>query len=216
MAQRYRENLAFETAKGKRERVEDGLANGDPPYGYRRATEADLPGFVGDAEALVTALRRQPYIPVPERAAAVCLAFELCATGCYSDADIAEELNRRGHRMVSKRQPAGGPFTKDSLTALLREPYYCGRVSYDGLKVHGRLDLKLRRRHGKTLDKPGRHEPLISQELFDRVQAVRARRRRGAGGRAPVQERVYIAAKLARCTVCEETLRANAARDKAI
>ena len=139
MAQRYRESLAFETAKGKRERVEQGLANGDPPYGYRRATDEDLPGFTGDADALLKALRRLPYIQVPERAEAVKLAFELCATGSYSDTDIAEELNRRGYRMVSKRQPNGGPFKKDTMTALLREPFYCGRVSYDGLKVHGRL-----------------------------------------------------------------------------
>jgi site-specific DNA recombinase len=219
MAQRYRENLAFETAKGKRERVEEGLANGDPPYGYRRATEADVPGFTGDAEALIKVLRRLPYIQVPERAEAVKLAFELCATGYYSDTDIAQELNRRGYRMVSKRQPHGGPFKKDTMTALLREPFYCGRVSYDGLKVHGRLDLKLRRRHGKTVfakaDKV-KHEPIISEELFDRVQAIRAKRRRSAGGRAPVHERIYIAAKLTRCIVCGEPLRADNARGKTV
>ena len=164
-------------------------------------------------------LRRLPYIQVPERAEAVKLAFELCDTGYYSDTDIAEELNRRGYRMVSKRQPHGGPFKKDTITALLREPFYCGRVSYDGLKVHGRLDLKLRRRHGKTVfakaDKV-KHEPIISEELFDRVQAIRARRRRSAGGRAPVQERIYIAAKLARCIVCGEPLRADNARGKTV
>src|SRR5438067_2635771 len=65
MAQRYRENLAFETAKGKKARALAGLANGDPEYGYRRATAADLPDFVGDAEAVQTALRRMPYIQVP-------------------------------------------------------------------------------------------------------------------------------------------------------
>ena len=217
MAQHYRENLAFETAKGKRERVEAGLANGDPPYGYRRAMEADRPGLTGDAEALIKALRRLPYVQVPDRAEAVALAFQLCVTGCYSDTDIAEELNRRGYRMVSKRQPDGGPFTKDSITAILREPYYCGRVSYDRcLKVHGRLDLTLRRRHGKTLYRTGKHDPIISQDLFDRVQAVRAARRRGVGGRAPVQDRVYLAAKLARCMNCGESLRANNARGKAV
>jgi hypothetical protein len=36
----------------------------------------------------------------------------LYATGNYSDAAIACELNQRGYRMVSKRHPEGYPFTK--------------------------------------------------------------------------------------------------------
>jgi site-specific DNA recombinase len=52
MAQWYRDNLAFETAKGKKARALAGLPNGDPEYGYRRPTAADLPDSTGDAEAL--------------------------------------------------------------------------------------------------------------------------------------------------------------------
>jgi site-specific DNA recombinase len=215
MTQRYRENLAFETAKGKKARALAGLANGDPEYGYRRATAADLPDPVGDAEAVQKALRRMPYIQVPERAHAVELAFELYATGNYSDAAIARELNQRGYRMVSKRHPEGYPFTKDTITALLQNPFYYGLVSYDGLRTHGRLDLRLRRRHGKTIyatengkAKLGQHEPIVSQELFDRVQAVRARKHR-AGKTAAQCRRVYLASALAHCTVCQQPLRAN-------
>ena len=70
-----------------------------------------------------------PYIQVPERAEAVKLAFALYATGSSSDAGIARDLNQRGHRMVSKRHPEGYPFTKDTLTALLQNPFYYGLVS---------------------------------------------------------------------------------------
>jgi hypothetical protein len=33
---------------------------------------------------------------------------------------------------------------------LLTDPFYCGRVNYAGRKMHGKLDLKLRRRHGRA------------------------------------------------------------------
>ena len=162
MAQYYRRNLAGETAKGKRARVAAGLVNGDPPYGYHRAMPADLPAVVGDADALQTALRLHPYVVVPERAEAVTLAFEWYATGEYSDAEIAAALNGAGYRMVSKRQPDGGPFQKDTMTAILQDPYYVGKVSYAGHKTHGMLDLACgdataRRRKRRDVMSPSSH-----------------------------------------------------------
>lgn len=220
MAQHYRRNLAGETAKGKRARVAAGLPNGDPPYGYRRATAADLPDAVarGDAEALATALRRHPYIVVPAQAAAIHLAFTLYAGGASSDATIAADLNRRGYVMVSKKQPAGGPFKKDTVTAMLADPLYAGRVSYAGLKTHGKLDLKLQRRHGRAEYQEGKHEAIIDARLFDEVQALRASRRRCGPARRPSPKtgRVFIAARLARCSVCGERLRGNNGRAKTI
>ena len=218
MAEHYRKNLAGETAKGKRARVAAGLPNGDPPYGYRRAVATDLPDFSGDAEALLKALRLHPYIVVPEQAEAVRLAFTLYAAGTHSDTQIAAELNRRGYRMVSKWQPAGGPFKRDTITAMLTDPFYCGRVSYAGLKMHGKLDLKLRRRHGRAEYKEGKHEAIVDPKLFDAVQALRASRRRAGPARQSnaTTGRVFLASRLVRCSVCGERLRANAGRGKPI
>ena len=221
MAQHFRRNLAGETAKGKRARVAAGLPNGDPPYGYRRATAADLPDAVvlGDAEALARALRRHPYSVVPGQAEAIRFAFTLYAGGAYSDATIAAELNRRGYVMVSKKQPVGGPFKKDTVTAMLADPFYCGRVSYAGLKTHGKLDLKLQRRHGRAeINDNGKHEAIITPKLYDDVQALRASRRRVGPARQPnmTTGRIFIASRLARCSVCGERLRGNAGRAKAI
>jgi hypothetical protein len=72
--------------------VAAGLPNGDPPYGYRRATAADLPDFSGDAEALLKDLRLHPYIVVPEQAEVVRLAFTLYAAGTHSDTQITADL----------------------------------------------------------------------------------------------------------------------------
>ena len=46
-----------------------------------------------------------------------------------------------------------GPISTSKLNVLLRDPYYIGYVTYKGELIRGR------------------HQPLISEELFDRVQA---------------------------------------------
>jgi len=209
MAQHFRMNLSGETAKGKRARAASGLANGDVPYGYRRPTHNDLPGFEGDADALLVALRHHPFIVVPERAAVVRHAFDLYATGQHSDADVAVALNEAGERMVSKLHPQGCPFTKDTITAMLRDPLYCGRISYAGVKTHGKMELKLRRCHGRAEYAKGLHDAIIETELFERVQAIRSRKHR-AGKTAARCTRVYLASNLVHCTVCHQPLRANA------
>lgn len=89
----------------------------------------------------------------PERAPFVKLAFELYATGDYSLRDLTEELTDRGLRTRPGRYPAS-PISDSKLNTLLRDPYYLGIVTYKGVQY------------------PGRHEALISQELFDRVQEV--------------------------------------------
>ncbi len=215
MAQHYRMNLGTEMAKGKQARVKGGLSNGDVHFGYRRATATDLPDFTGTAEELQDRLRKMPHIVVPERAEPIRLAFERYATGQYSDAQLAAQLNEAGYRMVSKRHPDGVPFAKDTITAILRDPYYAGTVSYAGYKTHGKLDLALRRRHGKAEEKDGRHVRIITQDLFDQVQTMRAKNYKPGNPRTR-QTRVYLAQKLARCTVCGELLRGNPARERGV
>jgi hypothetical protein len=66
----------------------------------------------------------------PERAPFVQLAFELCATGEYNLERLA------------------------ALGSMLRNRYYLGVVTYEGVEY------------------PGRHPALVSQELFDQVQSI--------------------------------------------
>jgi site-specific DNA recombinase len=103
----------------------------------------------------------------PERAPFMVSAFELYATGDFNLETLAEELSLRGLRTrPSGRHPAG-PVSTTKLAVLLRDPYYLGYVTYKGELIKGR------------------HEPLISQELFDRVQAVLD----GRGGRGERRRR---------------------------
>ena len=89
----------------------------------------------------------------PERGPFVHLAFELYATGKYSLRRLADELTDRGFR--TKAGPkSGGAITDSTLAVMLRNRYYLGIVTYNGAEY------------------PGRHEPLVTQELFDQVQRM--------------------------------------------
>ncbi len=104
----------------------------------------------------------------PERQSLVRSAFDLFATGDYSLESLAEELTRRGLRTRPARYPSG-PISTSRLNELLRDPYYIGFVTYKGELIQGR------------------HERLIDDDLFDRVQEILDAR----GGRGERQRRHY-------------------------
>jgi site-specific DNA recombinase len=137
-------------------------------------------------------------IPVPDEweASGVRLAFEKYATGQYSDADVARILNEAGYRPRGRGKRALPLFGKDAVTLMLRNRFYIGEVQY--------------RRQWY----PGLHEPIISRELFERVQKVRAERRGKLGVTARKTSRVYILAGLARCARCGWPMRGSASTGK--
>ena len=106
-------------------------------------------------------------VPDPERAPLVLGMFERYATGQESDRTIAAWLNAKGARTAR-----GRAFGKDTVREMLVNAAYCGYVT--GLRDQSR---EIR----------GRHEPIVPEELFDRVQEIRsladARRRSRAGRR---------------------------------
>ena len=90
----------------------------------------------------------------PIRAPFVKLAFELFATGEYTLMGLSDELTRRGLlTRPTARRPAQ-PVSKTKLSQMLRDRYYLGIVTYKGAEYDGR------------------HEQLIDDALFDRVQEV--------------------------------------------
>jgi site-specific DNA recombinase len=93
----------------------------------------------------------------PERGPLIRVAFELYASGDYTLEQLVAELTLRGLRSRPGRHPAG-PIVTSTLHKILQDPYYMGRVTYKGDEF------------------PGRHEPLVTEELFDQVQSVMASR----------------------------------------
>ena len=91
-------------------------------------------------------------IPDPERAPLVRRAFEKDATGRYTKQQLLEAVKRLG-----LHEPPGCPLTSQAIGMLLRNQLYAGIVDVpeDGVRA-----------------KRGDFEPLISEDLFYRVQAV--------------------------------------------
>ena len=169
-ARMYRRNLIGETTKGKQGRARKGLSNATrPPFGYQRTDGHDVPDSDG---------------PVAHE------AFERYAAADFIDLQIAEWLNRQSK--VTRGTWGSRPFSKDTVRAMLTNPYYAGFVTYRGL-VDRENDKRERIRRSKrdvTLI-PGTHEALISRELFEKCQAVRAVRGHNYAGRKPAHNRVY-------------------------
>jgi DNA invertase Pin-like site-specific DNA recombinase len=119
-------------------------------------------------------------IPHPERAPLVLAMFERYATGQESDRTLAAWLNAKGARTARERL-----FSKDTVREMLCNAAYAGYVS--GLRDKSRA-IK------------GLHEPIVSDELFDRVQEVRSWRTRVVKPGRPSEE--YLLRKLIHCERC--------------
>lgn len=105
----------------------------------------------------------------PERAPFVRLAFELYATGNYSFPELRDALTDAGCRTRGNRRYGPRPVSINLLGKMLKDRYYLGYVEYEGVEY------------------PGRHEPLITQDLFDQVQKV-LYAQRNAGTRQRVHD----------------------------
>jgi DNA invertase Pin-like site-specific DNA recombinase len=90
----------------------------------------------------------------PDRASYIPMAFELYATGKYNFHTLREALTEAGLRTKGNRRYGPRPISINKVGQLLQDRYYLGYVTYDGV------------------EHPGRHEPLVTPELFERVQRV--------------------------------------------
>jgi hypothetical protein len=97
----------------------------------------------------------------PVRAPYVTMAFELYATGAYGFHALIQALTDAGLRTRPTRRYPARPISINSLGTMLRNRYYLGYVTHDGQEY------------------PGRHEALVTPELFERVQQMLVARRAG-------------------------------------
>jgi len=88
-----------------------------------------------------------------ERAPLIRWMFEQYATGRYSLRDLEAMLHKKG-----LRSRKGNRVHRSSIALLLKNPFYIGEFVWTGKRYHGN------------------HPPLIEKDLFDRVQAITAKR----------------------------------------
>ena len=145
IAEFYSQNLATEVKKGLGEKVKGGGTIGRAPLGYTNVRRIDDKG------------REERTVELdPERAPLVKLAFEEYATGNWTISDLADHLAACGLTTRSTPKIPSEPINKKSLNKLLTNPYYKGVVRYNGVEYDGI------------------HEPLASEEDWNKVQQVLA------------------------------------------
>ena len=144
-AEFYSRNLATEVMKGMVGKFEKGGTVGRAPLGYLNLQRVDSSGA------------EERYVePDPERAPLIKQAFEMFATGDWVVADLAEHLAMRGLATRTTPEIPSKPMDKRALNQILLNPYYKGMMKFNG---------KYRK---------GKHQPLIDDEIWQKVQDVLA------------------------------------------
>ena len=121
-----------------------------------------------------------------ERAALVRQAFEWVVTRSYSLEEVLRRLKLLG--LTTRR--AGRPINRQTFSRMIRNPIYAGWVVSGNTKAQGK------------------HEPIISQELFDAAQDVLD----GKNGRKVAHKKLngdFPLRGFVRCTGCGEKLTAG-------
>lgn len=147
IAEFYSRNLATETRKGMAQKVRNGGTPGMVPFGYLNVRTRTPEGY----EIRTVAVD-------PERAEHVRWIFDTYASGESTMTQIREELERRGVTSLPRPKRPARPMSTSHIENILSNRYYLGFVKFDGA-WH-----------------VGRHERLISEETWEKVQEVRASR----------------------------------------
>ncbi len=117
---------------------------------------------------------------VEEEAKAVVTIFEEYATGEHTDGTIAELLDRMGFEPRNSDR-----WSRVTTQDMLQNPFFYGAVRYRD-KLY-----------------QGRHEPIVSKELWDEVQRARAEKH---GPCSTAQKQFYLLQRVVRCWHCKRRL----------
>lgn len=143
IAEFYSRNLANEVVKGMEQKAKTGGTPGRAPLGYKNVRVANSEGR--EVRTIVVDSERAPHIK---------WAFEQYATGDWTLKPLAAELERRGLKTRRGPKSPARPLSYNGLARLLATPYYKGEVTYRGVRY------------------AGRHEPLVDELTWQRVQDV--------------------------------------------
>lgn len=127
-----------------------------PPYGY--LIEKNAQG--------------RTLVPHPEQAPVIKLIFELYVKENMGSRKIAHELNRLG-----KKTYTGKPWEPSTVLFIIKNEVYVGRLQWrkkeekKSQDPNKKDDVRTRPRE-EWIDVEGRHEPLVSKELFAQAQTI--------------------------------------------
>lgn len=142
IAEWYSSNLSHEVKTKVLQKVRNGGTAGKAPIGYLNVRKIE-----NGREIRTVAVDEH-------RAPLVQWAFEAYATGSWSLTRLTEALSDRGLTSVATAHFPEKLLARATVHRTLRNAYYIGIVTWQGVEYQGN------------------HPPLISRELFERVQEV--------------------------------------------
>ena len=182
IAEFYSRNLATESRKGMLQKAKGGGTVNAAPFGYLNSRVRTPEG----REVRTVVLD-------PERAQWVPWIFEHYVTGEWTTAMIRDELQKHGVMTLPKPSRPSAPIALSHVHTILKNRYYVGVVTFEGVEY------------------PGKHEALISEQLFARAQQVREARRQS--GEKPRVHSHYLKGSLY-CGNCGEPLTFEQSRNR--
>ena len=174
----YLVNLGVEVTRGMTEKVSRGEAVIPAPFGYINGEKTFLPDEEGGTADIVREI------------------FERYANG-EKQREIAVMLGQRGVR--TRR---GNPPENRWVDYILHNPCYIGKVRWtpDGIRAVSKRDYS----NEKIMIIDGLHQPLISMELWDKVQKKLNDQKKAYPKYAKRQQAVnYMLKGLVRCGACD-------------
>ena len=138
----YSKNLAAEVSKGMDQKAKKGGRPGKAPVGYLNTRE------------MVDGNEIRTIVLHPEHADHVRWAFEAYATGDYTVRTLTTALKERGLRTSRSHREPPKPMSPSKVAYMLRNVFYVGVVEWKGEQY------------------PGRHEPLVTPEVWGKVQEI--------------------------------------------
>lgn len=186
MDEYYSLRLSGEVFKGMSEKALMGGYQSRPPLGYRIDRRGD------------------PPVIVPEEAKVVRMIFDKYVNDRMGLFDIARHLNSLG--MQTSR---GKPFERRSIEYILQNPTYCGMIRWN------RKENETNRIKDKEewIITKGKHEPIISKELFDQAQEIWQKTYQPRGAR-PSSTYKHWMSGVVKCPACGRTMIAKHQVDK--
>jgi hypothetical protein len=169
-------NIAFGQSKYFIDNLSENVKRGL----RQKLRRGEWPGWA--AIGYLNDLRTHTIIVDPDKHKLVLRIFERYATGEYTFKDLATFA-----REVGLMSRGGRPLSISQIQFMLKNPFYCGVFRFNGELYEAK------------------HEPIVSQKLFDQVQAVMAKR-----GRAQkTTKHDYTFKNVMHCGACSASITAE-------
>lgn len=159
LAQDESRKTSVRVKSGQKTSMENGVFYGNGNIlGYNRV-EKPLPNNKKQVDFYIN----------PEQAETVRLIYEMYIAG-HGMTQIKDELERRGHKTAMGKSR----WYETVISHVLKNSFYCGIITYRKEYVPDYLTQKKVKNYGEVdmITVQGRHEPIVSVEDFERVQAI--------------------------------------------